>query len=325
MGILDYVVKAGEKPIDVPVEVEERDNGRRYRGWCFTVHDYTEDEVEVLKKIEVDYIVFGKEICPRTQRRHLQGYLYVHNKVTMKGIKKMTGIRRMHLESANGTAEQNRKYCTKDGDYVEQGVIPKQGKRSDIDTVKEELENGATMRDLLTKYALSYQAMRYAEMWLKYKEKPRENKTEVIWIYGPSGCGKSHLAFELAGEDYYVCNKDNRWWDGYDAHKCVIIDDMRGDFAKHHELLRIFDKWQIRSEVKGGYRQLKAERLIITTTKHPEEFFKNCDEDMTQVLRRINWIYHKKLRVCKKYKMETYEKDDSDGDAILAVRFVQQE
>ena len=168
------------------------------------------------------------------------------------------------------------------------------------------------MRDLLTKYALSYQAMRYAEMWLKYKEKPREDKTEVIWIYGPSGCGKSHLAFELAGEDYYVCNKDNKWWDGYDAHKCVIIDDMRGDFAKHHELLRIFDKWQIRSEVKGGYRQLRAQRLIITTKKHPEEFFKNCDEDMTQVLRRIDWIYHKKLRVCKKYKMIKYEVLDEE-------------
>ena len=36
------------------------------------------------------------------------------------------------------------------------------------------------MRDLLTKYALSYQAMRYAEMWLKYKEKPRENVLGLV-------------------------------------------------------------------------------------------------------------------------------------------------
>lgn len=316
MGILDYIVGPVVEPvIDSVIE----DKGKRVRGWCFTLHEYSDEELSKFENIEVKYIVYGKEICPTTQRKHLQGYMYFQDKVSMKWIKEKLGIKRIHLESANGTAEQNRKYCTKEGEYVERGERPQQGRRSDIAFVREIIKSGGNIRKLLEEDCVNYQTIKIAEKYLTYCESSRNYKPEVYWIYGSTGTGKSHLAYEMAGEDVYTCNKDNKWWDGYDGHECVVIDDMRGDFAKFHEILRLLDKYQYRAEVKGGFRQLLAKRIIITTTKHPRVMFKKSEEDIDQLVRRITWIYHKKIDVVRKYKVKMERVQDEDGDDIWKV------
>jgi len=81
----------------------------------------------------------------------------------------------------------------------------------------------------------------------------------------------------------------NKWWEGYDAHENVIIDDMRGDFCKFHELLRMLDRYAYRIETKGGSRQFRAKTIIITSCYSPTEMF-DTREDIQQLLRRIDEI-----------------------------------
>lgn len=45
-----------------------------------------------------------------------------------------------------------------------------------------------------------------------------------IWLYGPSGCGKSSSA-RLHFPDSYP-KMLNKWWDGYQDQKSVIMDDV---------------------------------------------------------------------------------------------------
>jgi len=51
-------------------------------------------------------------------------------------------------------------------------------------------------------------------------------KTLVYW--GPPGCGKTRLAVSKLPEDYYLKLPTNKWWDGYQGEKYVLIDDFCG-------------------------------------------------------------------------------------------------
>ena len=80
-----------------------------------------------------------------------------------------------------------------------------------------------------------------------------------------------------------------KWWEGYDAQEYVIIDDMRGDFLKFHQLLKLLDRYPYRVETKGSTRQFLATHIFITSSYHPEEMF-STREDIQQLLRRIDEI-----------------------------------
>ena len=95
---------------------EEGGNGKRFRAYCFTLHDWTPDEREQLVTLIEDkckYGCFGEEVCPTTGRPHLQGYVYFPNKVTWNALKSIS--RRICIAVAKGNAEQNRVYCSKSG------------------------------------------------------------------------------------------------------------------------------------------------------------------------------------------------------------------
>ncbi|ALE29606.1 replication associated protein [Lake Sarah-associated circular virus-10] len=263
----------------------------RSRDWCFTLNNYTEEEYDVIHSLSLSqykYIVVGKEVG-ESGTNHLQGYIYFVNAKSMSAVKKMIS-KRCHLESAKGSPLQAATYCKKDNnDYYENGELPViQGKRTDLDEIRDILKQTNKMSDVVM-VAKSYQSVKMAEQILKYHEKPRMEKPYVEWYYGPTGTGKSKKAYEVLSDECYTCLSTGKWFDGYDAHKNVLIDDMRKDFMKFHELLRLLDRYAMRVECKGGTRQFVASHIIITSCYHPKDMFETR-EDIQQLLRRIDKI-----------------------------------
>lgn len=86
------------------------------------------------------YMVFGREIAPTTGTPHLQGYVVFNSQVSMKSAHKY--FDGAHLEAAKGSHIQASTYCKKEGDFEEFGDLPVQGKRSDLDNLKEAIQNG---------------------------------------------------------------------------------------------------------------------------------------------------------------------------------------
>ena len=164
-----------------------------------------------------------------------------------------------------GNAHQNQKYCSKDNNLLlEIGTPHKQGKRSDIaravDIVKETSSVAAVCDEIM-----NYQAVRHAELYLKYKEKKRPvQPIQVIWIYGSSGKGKTKKVYDDNKDEDIFTPINFKWWEGYDGHKTVLIDDIRKDFCKFHELLKLLDIYPFRVETKGGSRQVQFNKLYIT-------------------------------------------------------------
>ena len=120
----------------------------------------------------------------------------------------------------------------------------------------------------------------------------RDFVPEVFWFYGPTGTGKSREAAAQAPEAFYKMG-GNKWWDGYDNHEAVIIDDYRRDLCTFSELLRMLDRYPYRLEVKGGSCEFVARRIYITTPKSPEGTWEGrSDEDIAQLTRRITRVTH---------------------------------
>nr|WAE42938.1 MAG: replication associated protein [Cressdnaviricota sp.] len=256
------------------------------RAYCFTLNNYSDADYESILSVDCRYIVVGKEIG-ESGTPHLQGFIYFDNPRAFNAVKKI--IPKAHLEAMKGTAIQASDYCKKDGQFVERGECPNQGKRSDIDDIRELIKTKPKMREVID-VANSIQSVKMAEQILKYKEKARDFLPEVYWFYGETGTGKSRAVSELIDpEDSYYCLGTIKWFDGYDAHSDVVIDDIRSNFSTYSEFLRLIDRYPYKVEIKGSTRQFLAKRIFITSPYHPRMLWQNV-EDKTQLLRRIKEI-----------------------------------
>lgn len=107
------------------------------KNWIFTLNNYTPLEYEKLCEGATNplvvYLIVGKEVGT-SGTPHLQGFVSLAGRSRLNPLKTLLGSDRYHLEVARGSAEQNRTYCSKEGDFLEFGTSPVgQGKRSDLD------------------------------------------------------------------------------------------------------------------------------------------------------------------------------------------------
>lgn len=277
----------------------ELDTSKKYRAYAFTINNYSDLEKTAVLETECRYLCVAPEECPTTGTPHLQGYFYFENPKSFKALKER--FPRANFRSANGTAQQNRTYIfgpyNKDGKFKpanplaeERGIMPSQGKRNDIQEVREQIQQGQGMRQII-ETATSYQSIRSAEMMLKYKEKVRNWKTEVIWVYGKSGTGKTRWAYDrYPSEDIHLQNvAEPKWFDGYDAHPVVILDEVDGNVS-YPLLKQLTDRYPMKVHNKGGMRSFLAKIIVITSLYHPEVLFMNYPENGYEMLRRIDKI-----------------------------------
>jgi len=127
------------------------------------------------------------------------------------------------------------------------------------------------------------------------RSKPRDFKTEVIFIYGPSGSGKSRYAWETWPNAY---PKDGSiWWDGYQNQDTVIIDDFKFDPKQREDYLKLFDRYPYQVQYKGGYIAFNSRRIVITSSQDLEHAIHEDPETNAyrEFFRRIETIKHMTL------------------------------
>ena len=99
--------------------------------------------------------------------------------------------------------------------------------------------------------------------------------TSVFW--GPPGVGKTRRALEEAGEGAYWLTKPQGsgtvWFDGYDGHEVVVIDEFYG-WIPRDLLQRMCDRYPLLVQTKGGTVSFTAKRIIITSNKAPEDWYR---------------------------------------------------
>lgn len=277
-----------------------KNKDRGSRDWCFTYNNYTEEGEKQLKEASIfTYIIFGHEICPTTGTPHLQGYFEMKDAKTVTALTKKYLPKGVRLDRAKGTAEENKKYCSKEGkDIFEKGKPKEQGKRSDLETLANEIRNGRSVDNICVERPHLYHQYgrtlhRLEDIYLR--DQFRKWMTTCDWYYGPTGIGKSHKAFEnFDPKKCYVWKDDNGWQDGYTGQETVIINEFRGEIT-YKKLLELIDKHPC--EVKRRGREpapFLAKHIIITSSLHPKEVYHNLsvNDRLEQLERRVK-IYTK--------------------------------
>lgn len=134
-------------------------------GFCFTynykdeggseadIHNKYNELKGAVGRTGITYIIYAKERGDDTNRLHLQGYLQSNQKNKSRIYDKF-GI---CIKPQKHTATAAANYCKKDGDFFEAGTFDatvkgrfekSQGKRSDLDSVKEAIERGESYDDI---------------------------------------------------------------------------------------------------------------------------------------------------------------------------------
>lgn len=279
-----------------------------YHGWCFTINNPTPADGAALDKIKFRYLIAGNEVG-KQGTPHMQCYIYFHHAKTFSAVQKLLGGR-AHIEAAKGSPAQNRVYCSKDGDFREWGELPRQGKRKDIDDIKELMNAGASQRQCI-EAARSYQCAKHVQLLFSIKKPKLEFvKKEVLWYWGPTGTGKSRRAIEVVKErgfeeDTWISGSTLQWFQFYMDEKAAIFDDLRFNSTEFSTLLRLLDGYPFSVPVKGSAVWWKPVLIIVTTPNHPKDWNNVAKgEDVDQLLRRITCIVEFKKKEEQKKNTE---------------------
>ena len=264
---------------------------RRYRNFCFTLNNYTNDEIGILhgSKDRFNYLIYGKEVGD-SGTPHLQGYVELKQPTRLTTIKSF--LQRAHIEPRYGTAQQASEYCKKSDDnpYI-YGEISQQGRRTDLDEISNALiDDKMTVKDICLTYPTSF--IKYHKGIEKLRNHVIEPRTEpptVIVIYGGSGLGKTKYFYDNYKDGYKWEPHQGQWFDGYDGHQNVLFDEFRGQLP-FTMLLNLLDRYETKVQYKGGMSQFVAENIVITSPDHPKLWYPNLNERMKQLYRRLTKI-----------------------------------
>lgn len=189
------------------------------------------------------YACVGKEVGEEGTP-HLQGYLEFSSLKTRNWISKK--IPRAYIEVAYGSPQENRTYCSKSGQIIlEVGQIKQQGKRKDLDEVKEMIDDGASIAEVREQHFGTWVRNRqsleiYASAIRDRPEPPRYTKEEfpIEWqeidegdiqtlvLWGKTGIGKTSFARSLLPNAMVVSHIDQLQSFDSTTYDGIIFDDM---------------------------------------------------------------------------------------------------
>lgn len=248
------------------------------------------------------YGIVQREVCPDTERPHYQGYLEFTRPVRFAHVKRICEDNAMHCETRKGTRDDARNYCRKEETRAP-GFEPQEvgtwesggtGCRNDLNAVKDRLDKGDS--ELMI-------AQEFFTPWVKYHRAFNRYKTLIVprrdWemdiqvYYGTTGTGKTRKAFTDDPNLYMVphTNAGVVWFDHYQGEHTMLLDDFYG-WLPWSFLLQLLDRYNMQLPVKGSLVQMVSKKIVITSNKHPTEWYDSTKFDPAPLLRRITRITH---------------------------------
>lgn len=223
---------------------------QKFRNWCFTLNNPNIEDIESWNFKDVEYMIIGWEVGEQGTE-HLQGYMEFKNQ------KRLTEAKihpKLHLEQRRGTQKQAIDYCMKDGQYYEFGEKKEQGRRSDLNEIKELLDNGGTMNDVAEEYFPQY--IRYK--FDKYTTLKKKLVHDKCTVYYTTLRKWDPFCYQPYFESIHYCQYADDI-NMYDGEECVVFTG-----SYHDMVIQLFAR-NLCYKLKYGYeiRQIRPKAVII--------------------------------------------------------------
>lgn len=283
--------KEEEEEVRKPSAKSSKESRAYLKRWCFTLYPSAYDNSRRVREDiaamgeSASYLVAGKETCPKTGKKHYQGFVVFKERTRFSKLKKDFDAS-IHWEPTRGTAEQNYEYCSKeDKDPIIYGEIPEedagQREKKRWREAREACEDGR-MEDCADDIFI-----RYHGNLSRIQNAVNRSTTPLLephnfWLWGVPGSGKSHMARNHWVPDYgtpYLKGL-NKWWDGYHKHEVVVIEDIDPSHVHMANHLKIWsDMYPFPAEVKGSQVQIRPKLIVVTSNYAIEDIFNGVDSE----------------------------------------------
>lgn len=241
---------------------------RKYQLTINNPQDYniTHETINnAMKEIKWDYYCLCDEIGAEEKTPHTHLYFECENAIRFSKVKKLFPT--AHIETAKGTAKENRDYILKDGKYLnsdkketnlpetfeEYGELPldkaSKNEKTSVQVV-EMIKDGYSNTEIIDKYP-SYMTKiqhlnKYRQELLNDKIKGKFRFVKVHYIYGESRTGKTRYVMDKYGyDDVYRVSDYGNPFDEYNGQPVLLLDEFYEDF-KFELLLKLLEGYPLK-------------------------------------------------------------------------------
>lgn len=293
---------------------------KRSRKWLLTINNpqLLDENIYLFKnlcryiekEIKPDYYCYSFERGTKEGTLHIHIFLYFNNARTGSSLKKKFPT--AHIDLCRGTIKQNRNYVFKEnlsdvngdkadtkleGMQYESRECPeeKQGKRTDLECIKDFLSAGMKPKEILAvdlKYYRYETIIRKAYFDMRCRATPIKRNVNVIVHIGETGSGKSNNVIALPeNETYFYTDYSAGGMDMYNGEKILFMDEFRAQIP-YNQLLLILDGYKVPIHARYNNVYSLWDEVHITSVIPPEDWYKNDNvrDTYEQLKRRIKTI-----------------------------------
>lgn len=260
----------------------------RSRAWMMTLYSnddksWNESTIDDVMKSHNWSWCGQLESGHETHHEHYQ--LYVEAKNAIRGSSLSNAFNDAHVEHRRGTKLDAFLYCTKDDTRVDgpyfHGIDAAsvaaggQGKRNDLEAVRDLVKDGMTYKDLLlngdgsVQQVLAHHAHYVQDLVAAYQSElgSKERDVRVSYVHGSPGVGKTSTVLDMCSDAYRVKSYEHPF-DSYDGQSTLILDEFTGQI-EFHELMNMLDRYPYECPARYYNRWALWTRVIIISNLPP--------------------------------------------------------
>lgn len=270
------------------------------------------DNSDIVKGKTGVYYCFSVEIG-KEGTLHIHIFFWFENARYGNKIKKTFPT--SHIDYCNGSSTSVKEYVFKigkwadsekedtriDGTQYENNELPEekgQGKRTDLEYIKELIEQGKNPKEILEIDPNFYPLESYITKMFynkRLEETPFVREVKTVVHTGATGSGKTFFATTLTREETYVgtdySNGCTALLDGYIAQKNLFLDEFRGQIP-YNMLLTMLNGYTHDVHARYNNKYMLWNTVHITSVIPMEQWYKNDNirDTYEQLQRRVSEV-----------------------------------